>query len=171
MRGVTDEERLNVDTTRVLVNGEEVEIRPEDGQRPLVEVLRETLGLTGTKHGCGVGYCGTCTVLLDGVAVPSCLLMAGLLDGREVTTVEGLEHAGSLDAVQRGFIECAGMQCGFCTPGHLVAARGLLNADPDPDDDAIRATVDGLYCRCTGYVKIVESIRAAARIEAGGSAS
>jgi aerobic-type carbon monoxide dehydrogenase small subunit (CoxS/CutS family) len=169
--GPSDTTAATVDTIRFTVNGEAVTVDPTEAQRPLVEVLRETLGLTGTKRGCAIGYCGTCTVLVDGEAVPSCLLMAGLLHGVEVRTVEGLQQAGELDAVQQGFVECAGLQCGFCTPGHLVAARGLLDAHPDPSDEQIRASVDGLYCRCTGYVKIVDSIRAAARIQAEAAAA
>ena len=150
------------------VNGERVDLWIEHPDRPLLDVLREDLGLTGSKRGCAIGYCGTCTVLVDGEAVPACLLMVGLLDGADVRTVEGLEGPDGLDPVQQAFIERTGLQCGFCTPGHLMASRHLLDHVEDPGEDAIRASVDGVYCRCTGYVRIIESVEAAARIESGG---
>lgn len=148
------------------INGERVSLDDEAADRPLLDVLRGELALTGAKRGCAVGYCGTCTVLVDGEAVPACLQMVGLLEGRDVRTVEGLAGPGGLDPVQEGFVEASGLQCGFCTPGHVMAARHLLDRVPAPDEETVRATVDGIYCRCTGYVRIIESIRAAARIEA-----
>ena len=149
---------------RFLLNGEETALTVSDGGRPLLDVLRGPLGLTGTKSGCATGYCGACTVLVDGAAVPSCLLMIGLVEGREVRTVEGLTDGRQLDAVQEAFLAKSGFQCGFCTPGHLMAARALLD-NGHPTDAEIDATVDGNFCRCTGYVKIVDAVRAAAEHE------
>jgi carbon-monoxide dehydrogenase small subunit len=146
---------------RLEVNGAEVEVavRPN---RTLVELLREDLGLTGTKQGCGEGDCGTCTVLLDGVPVNSCLVLALEVEGRRVTTVEGLAREGRLHPVQEAFVETGGVQCGFCTPGMLLVAAALLESNPDPTDEEIREAIAGNLCRCTGYQKIVDSIRAAA---------
>jgi aerobic-type carbon monoxide dehydrogenase small subunit (CoxS/CutS family) len=146
---------------RFLLNGEDTEVSVADGGRPLLELLRGPLGLTGTKSGCATGYCGACTVLVDGAAVPSCLLMVGLVEGREVRTVEGLTDGRQLDPVQEAFLAKSGFQCGFCTPGHLMAARALLDQGT-PTDDEITTTVDGNFCRCTGYVKIRDAVRAAA---------
>jgi aerobic-type carbon monoxide dehydrogenase small subunit (CoxS/CutS family) len=147
------------------LNHEDVELHLEDPTTTLLDVLRHDLGLTGTKSGCAVGYCGACTVIVDGEAVPACLQMAGLLEGRSVRTIEGLAGPDGLDPVQAAFVKCAGLQCGFCTPGHVMALRALLDADPDPDDERIRQTVDGNYCRCTGYVKILDSARAAVALQ------
>ncbi|GHH77156.1 hypothetical protein GCM10018793_24530 [Streptomyces sulfonofaciens] len=146
---------------RFRLNGEDVEVHVQDPAAPLLDVLRHDLGLTGTKSGCAIGYCGACTVIVDGAAVPSCLQMAGLVEGRDVRTVEGLEGPGGLDPVQEAFVARAGLQCGFCTPGHVMALRALLDADPEPDEERIREVVDGNYCRCTGYVKILDSAREA----------
>ncbi|MFI6344036.1 (2Fe-2S)-binding protein [Streptomyces sp. NPDC050560] len=143
------------------LNGEDVDLYVADPTAPLLQVLRHDLDLTGTKAGCEIGYCGACTVIVDGEAVPACLQMAGLVDGRDVRTVEGLEGPGGLDPVQDAFVSCSGFQCGFCTPGHVMAVRALLDHDPEPDEDRIRHTVDGNYCRCTGYVKILDSAREA----------
>ncbi|MBO0892286.1 MAG: (2Fe-2S)-binding protein [Acidothermales bacterium] len=139
------------------VNGEPVEVTTA-GDRPLLDVLRDDLGLSGAKHGCDIGYCGACTVVVDGEAVSSCLRMVGLVAGCDVVTVEGLQHGQQLDAVQDAFVATSGFQCGFCTPGHVMAAYALLSGEP-PDDDAVRASVDGNYCRCTGYVKILDAVR------------
>lgn len=147
------------------LNHDDVEIHLPDPTATLLDVLRRDLGLTGTKEGCATGYCGACTVILDGAAVPACLLMAGLLEGREVRTVEDLGRPDGLDPVQTAFADRAGFQCGFCTPGHLMAVRALLDRDPDPDEESIRRTVDGNYCRCTGYVKILDAARLAAALE------
>lgn len=154
---------------RFLLNGDEVEVSVADGGRPLLDVLRRDFGLTGTKSGCATGYCGACTVQLDGAAVPACLLMVGLVDGREVRTVEGLAQGQRLDAVQEAFLAKSGFQCGFCTPGHLMAARALLDQHPTPTDDELTSAVDGNFCRCTGYVTIIDSVRLAAELEAGGT--
>jgi aerobic-type carbon monoxide dehydrogenase small subunit (CoxS/CutS family) len=150
---------------RFRLNHEDVEIHVHDPASPLLDVLRGDLGLTGTKSGCATGYCGACTVIVDGEAVPACLQMVGLLAGREVRTVEDLAGPGGLDPVQDAFVKCAGMQCGFCTPGHVMAVRALLDRDPDPGEEELRRTVDGNYCRCTGYVKILDSAREAVALE------
>lgn len=142
------------------VNGEPVEVTTA-GDRPLLDVLRDDLGLTGAKRGCDVGYCGSCTVVVDGEPTSSCLRMVGLVDGSDVVTVEGLQDGQRLDAVQDAFVATSGFQCGFCTPGHVMATYALLSGDAHPDDDAMRASVDGNYCRCTGYVKIVDAVRRA----------
>ncbi|HEY7596904.1 MAG TPA: (2Fe-2S)-binding protein [Actinophytocola sp.] len=154
---------------RFTLNGEDTEVGVADAGRPLLEVLRTTLGLTGTKSGCATGYCGACTVLVDGEAVPACLLMIGLVAGRDVRTVEGLATGQRLDAVQQAYLERAGFQCGFCTPGHLMATRALLDKAAAPTDEQIASTVDGNFCRCTGYVKILDSVRHAAELNAGGT--
>ncbi|GAB4294249.1 MAG: (2Fe-2S)-binding protein [Roseovarius sp.] len=128
----------------------------------LIDYLREQKGLTGTKQGCDGGECGACTVLVDGQAVPSCLTLAVRCDGAQVETIEGQARGGRLSPLQRAFHERLGTQCGFCTPGMIMAAEALLRRDPDPDEGAIRAALAGNICRCTGYVKIVDSVRTAA---------
>ena len=134
----------------------------------LLDILRLELGLTGTKEGCGEGECGACTVLLDGEAVCSCLVPACQLDGATVRTIEGLETAsGELDPLQRAFVEGGAVQCGFCTPGMVLAARALLDRDPDPDEREIRTALSGNLCRCTGYTKIIASVQRAAAAERG----
>ena len=143
------------------VNGTEV-TREIEGRLLLVHFLRDTLGLTGTHWGCDTSNCGTCVVLLDGTPVKSCTVLAAMAGGREIRTVEGLEQDGELDAVQRGFMECHGLQCGFCTPGMMLTARALLDRSPDPDETEIREAISGQICRCTGYATIVRSIRWAA---------
>jgi 4-hydroxybenzoyl-CoA reductase subunit gamma len=129
----------------------------------LVDYLREHLGLTGTKIGCDGGECGACTVLVDGVARHSCLTLAVAMQGRRIETIESLAHDGRLAAIQRGFHEKLGAQCGFCTPGFVMAAEGLLRANPDPSETEIREGLGSNICRCTGYVKIIEAVRDAAR--------
>src|SRR6266700_4173489 len=134
--------------------------------RTLLEVLREDLGLTGTKHGCELGECGTCTVLVDGQPQLICLLLPVQLEGREVTTVEGMGTTADLHPLQRAFAELGAAQCGYCTPGMLLAARALLDRSPRPGRDEIREALAGNLCRCTGYAKIVEAVElAAARSE------
>jgi carbon-monoxide dehydrogenase small subunit len=128
----------------------------------LVDVLREQLALTGTKYGCGMGECGACTVLLDGAAVYSCLTLAIEAQGHEITTIEGLARGGELDPVQRAFADGGGVQCGFCTPGMILAARALLDQQPRPTATEVRRALSGNLCRCTGYTKIVEAVLAAA---------
>jgi aerobic carbon-monoxide dehydrogenase small subunit len=128
----------------------------------LVDVFRDKLGLIGTKYACGMGECGACTVLLDDEPVFACLVLAVEADGRRVTTVEGLGANGQLHPLQRAFADRGAVQCGFCTPGMLVSAAALLARDPHPDEPRIRAALSGNLCRCTGYTKIVEAVRAAA---------
>lgn len=132
------------------------------GDAPLVEVLREELGLTGTKVGCAAGECGACTVLIDGNAVNACLVPAAQIDGRSVLTVEGLAPAGELAVLQRKFIEAGAIQCGFCTPGLLMSATALLSRTKMPTRAQITEAIAGNLCRCTGYSAIVEAIEAAA---------
>jgi aerobic carbon-monoxide dehydrogenase small subunit len=135
-------------------------------RRLLSDCIRHDLGLTGTHVGCEHGVCGACTVLLDGVPVRSCLLLAVTADGCAVTTVEGLASAdGTLSAVQQAFADCHGLQCGFCTPGFLTTITAGLRANPEPDDEQVREMVGGNLCRCTGYQNIVASVHRAAELE------
>jgi carbon-monoxide dehydrogenase small subunit len=128
----------------------------------LVHLLRETLSMTGTHIGCDTTHCGACTVLLDGVPVKSCTVLAVQADGREVTTVEGLEQGGKLHAIQNGFHQEHGLQCGFCTPGMMLTSSALLAHNPDPTEAQIRQAISGNLCRCTGYVNIIKSVQHAA---------
>ena len=143
------------------LNGREYSLQERDDMR-LLDFLREALKLTGTKEGCGEGECGACTVIIDGKAVNSCLVLAPEIDGKEVITVEGLERDGRLHPLQESFIEKGAIQCGFCTPGMLMSAKALLDRNPDPSDEEIMEAIEGNLCRCTGYYKIVQAIRAAA---------
>jgi carbon-monoxide dehydrogenase small subunit len=143
------------------VNGEQRAAEAEP-RTLLVHFLREQLGLTGTHWGCDTSNCGACVVLLDGAPVKSCTTLAAMAEGHEVRTVEGLERDGRLDPVQQGFVEEHGLQCGFCTPGMLLTARALLDADPHPTDEAIKVAISGQICRCTGYKNIVAAIHWAA---------
>lgn len=145
----------------VRVNGVETSGEVE-ARLLLVHYLRNVLGLTGTHWGCDTSNCGACTVWLDGVPVKSCTVLAAMADGHEVRTVEGLETPEGLDPVQQGFMEEHGLQCGFCTPGMMMVARALLDAQPDPDEGTIREAVSGNLCRCTGYENIVRAVRWAA---------
>jgi len=146
---------------RVKVNGRWREDAVTDDLL-LVDYVRDVVGLTGTKTGCDGGECGACTVLLDGGAVPSCLTLAVRCEGRHVETIEGLARNGQLDRLQRAFHERLGAQCGFCTPGMIMAAEGLLRRNPAPTEAEIRTALSGNLCRCTGYAKIIESVQAAA---------
>lgn len=145
-------------TISLNVNGEDYSIRVSDN-RTLLQAIRDDLGLTGTKEGCGVGECGACTVLVDGQPVNSCLVLAVEMDGREISTVEGLARDGALDPLQQAFIEEGAVQCGFCTPGMLMTAKGLLNKNPAPTEDEIRSAIEGNLCRCTGYEPIIRAIK------------
>jgi carbon-monoxide dehydrogenase small subunit len=148
-------------TYRLMVNGEEVAL-DVPGMRRLLDALREDLGLTGTKEGCGEGECGACSVLVDGEVVDSCLVPVCQVDGATVLTVEGLAPAGSLDRLQQAFLETGGAQCGICTPGMLIAARAFLDHGGEPVDEDIREAIAGNLCRCTGYTKIIDAIATAA---------
>ena len=150
------------------VNGDPISL-DTDPQRRLLDILREDLGLTGTKEGCSEGECGACTVLMDGEAVHSCLTLAVQLNGRHVETIEGLEKSGELDILQRAFVEEIAVQCGFCTPGMIMSAKALLLKNPNPTPEEIRTALSGNICRCSGYVQIVNAVSRAAR-EMGGEA-
>jgi carbon-monoxide dehydrogenase small subunit len=148
-------------SVQLSVNGQVVEITPR-GTRTLLDVLRDDLGLTGAKRGCEVGECGTCLVLLDGEPTNACLVLAGELAGATVVTVEGLADGERLHPVQQAFIDCAAAQCGFCTPGFLIAAVGLLRSNPDPTRDEVCEALAGNLCRCTGYKSIIDAVLLAA---------
>ncbi len=141
------------------------------GSELLIDVLRDKLGQRGTKEGCGKGECGACTVLIDGKSVNACLYPAIEAEGRELITIEGLSgQGGKLSPLQQAFVERGGIQCGFCSPGMILSAQALLDAEPDPSDDQIRQALRGNLCRCTGYVQIVDSVKqvAAAQRDAEG---
>jgi aerobic carbon-monoxide dehydrogenase small subunit len=146
----------------ISINGEMV-TRDVPPQTLLVHFIRDTPGLTGTHWGCDTSNCGTCVVSIDGEPVKSCTILAAMTSGHEVQTVEGMEVDGKLDPVQEGFMQCHGLQCGFCTPGMMITARALLERDPDPDEATIREAISGQICRCTGYTTIVRSIQWAAK--------
>ncbi len=144
------------------INGETHEVAIEKSDT-LVRVLRDRLGLLATKRGCDSGGCGCCTVLVDGLAVYSCMTFAMKLEGKQITTVEGLPKEGRLDPLQQAFIDADAVQCGYCTCGIMMAARQLLDDNPDPSEDDIRKGISGNLCRCTGYTKIVDAIKLAAQ--------
>ena len=145
---------------RFKINGitRDIEAHP---MKRLLDVLRDDLRLTGTKEGCGEGECGACSVILDGEVINSCLVPVCQVHGSSVVTVEGLALDGRLDPLQRAFLECGGAQCGICTPGMLIAARALLDSNPQPTRDEIKEAIAGNLCRCTGYTKIIEAIEQA----------
>jgi len=145
-----------------ILNGEEIEMDAPAGRR-VVDLLREDLNLTGTKEGCGEGECGACTILVDGESRLSCLMLAPQLEGRRITTVEGLASGEKLHPVQEAFVEFGAVQCGFCTPGMVLAGVDLLQRNPNPSRAEIREGISGNLCRCTGYQKIVDAVEAAAR--------
>lgn len=147
---------------KLQVNGDIYEVAAEPW-RTLLEVLRDEIGLTGTKKGCDEGDCGACTVLMDGESVPSCLTLAVEAQGKEITTIEGLAEGEKLHPIQEAFVEHGGLQCGFCTPGMILSTKALLDKNPRPTEDEIRLGIAGNLCRCTGYIKIIESIEAAAK--------
>lgn len=145
----------------LLVNGKKEKVEVQSNAT-LLHLLREGLMLTGTKEGCGVGQCGACTVLLDGRAVNSCLVLATDAQGKEVWTIEGLAQHGELHPLQKAFIECSAIQCGFCTPGMVMVTVALLKENPHPTLDEVKEAIKGNFCRCTGYKKILEAIQQAA---------
>ena len=153
-------------TIQLRVNSQPV-IREIPDNRLLIDLLRYDMGLTGTKEGCSVGVCGACTVLIDGQPVSSCLALAVMADGTEVLTIEGLAEGERLHPLQRAFIESGGFQCGICTPGQIMAAKALLDVNPQPAKEEIQTWMMGNLCRCTGYYKIIEAIQAAAAEKVG----
>jgi len=150
--------RINVNLN---VNGKEVTLKVEPKER-LIDTLREQLNLTGTKEGCSIGECGACTVILNGEAVSSCLILSEQIGGSEVLTIEGLEVAGKLDPLQKAFLDYQAVQCGFCTPGMLMSAKALLMKNPHPGREEIKTSLEGNLCRCTGYEQIIEAIESVA---------
>ncbi|MCL1805438.1 MAG: (2Fe-2S)-binding protein [Clostridiales bacterium] len=148
---------------RFHLNGEKKEIEA-DVSLSLLDVLRDVLGMTGTKHGCGKGECGACTVIVNGKAVNSCLFPIMKAEGAEVLTVEGLQKGGELHPIQQAFIDKGAVQCGYCTPGMLLSAKALLDENPSPTRLEVKAAIGGNICRCTGYVKIEEAILSAAEL-------
>jgi len=146
----------------ITVNGKthELHVKP---WATLLEVIRDDLGLTGTKEGCGLGECGACTVIMDGNTVNACLVLAPEADGKEITTIEGLAQGDTLHPIQEAFMEQGGLQCGFCTPGIILSTKALLDENPKPTDEEMRRGLAGNFCRCTGYTKIFESIKVAAQ--------
>lgn len=144
----------------LIVNGENCRLSVHANET-LVNVLRNKLDLTGTKEGCGLGGCGACTVIVNGKSVNSCLMLGVAADGMEITTIEGIAKEGNLHPIQELFIERGAIQCGYCTPGMILSAKALLNENPEPSESQIRLGIAGNICRCTGYVKIVEAIKAA----------
>jgi len=150
-----------------ILNGDEISCDIQD-HWTLLHLLREELGLIGTKEGCGNGECGACTVIVDQLAVNSCLYLAADIQGKQVQTIEGLAvHTGSLHPIQQSFVDNGGIQCGFCTPGMIMSAKALLDKDPKADPEAVKHALAGNICRCTGYVQILDSVAAAGRQMAG----
>ena len=152
-----------MDQISFMLNGVQTEIQA-DRNWTLLYVLREVCDLTGTKCGCSTGDCGACKVILDGEAKNACLIKIGSLEGRRLETIEGLFHQGKLHPIQQAFIESGAIQCGFCTPGMIISAKALLDRVPNPTDDEIIDALNNNLCRCTGYVKIIEAVRLAARL-------
>jgi aerobic carbon-monoxide dehydrogenase small subunit len=155
-------EQLNI-----TVNGKEYELQIMPSAT-LLDVIREDLGLTGAKEGCGIGECGSCTVIVDGITVNACLMLAIEAHGSQITTIEGLADGEKLHPIQQAFVDIGGLQCGFCTPGMILSAKALLDANESPTDEEIKKGLEGNFCRCTGYTKIIESVRAAAHMLKGG---
>jgi aerobic-type carbon monoxide dehydrogenase small subunit (CoxS/CutS family) len=153
---------------RFRLNGTPTSLETDDG-RTLLWVLRTDLGLTGTKYGCGVGACGSCTVVVDGAAVRSCQTTLAEVEGAEVTTIEGLARNGTLHPLQEAFIDHGGMQCGFCTPGMLMNAYGLLLSDPHPSREKVIDAMEGNLCRCSAYKRILEAIESVAAAKGGAA--
>jgi aerobic carbon-monoxide dehydrogenase small subunit len=155
------EERM--EQLNITVNGKDYELQIKPSAN-LLDVIREDLGLTGTKEGCGVGECGSCTVIVDGITVNACLMLAMEAQGSRVTTIEGLADGEKLHPIQQAFVDVGGLQCGFCTPGMILSTKALLDENDSPTDEEIRKGLEGNFCRCTGYTKIIESVRTAANM-------
>lgn len=143
---------------KLKVNGEDFEIDVDPTKR-LIDFIRDDLNLTGTKEGCSEGECGACTVLINNIAVTSCSVLVGQVNGDEITTIEGLEKSGELDIIQKVFIQKGAIQCGFCTPGMIMSCKALLLKNSNPSEDDIKRAIEGNLCRCTGYNKIVEAVQ------------
>lgn len=141
----------------VKVNGQTYE-REVEARRTLLQFIREDLGLTGTKSACERGDCGLCTVLVDGISTKSCLVLAVEIDGKEITTIEGIAHGEELSRVQQAFVEHGAVQCGFCTPAFILTAEALLKRNPKPSEEEVKEAIGGLLCRCTGYRQIIDAI-------------
>jgi carbon-monoxide dehydrogenase small subunit len=150
-------------TIRFTLNGKPIQ-REVANHRLLLDLLRDEIGATGTKEGCGTGDCGACTVLLDGKPVNSCLVLSGELDGSDIVTIEGLQIGPELHPIQKTFLQDGGAQCGYCTPGMLMMSKALLDENPNPSEEDIRFALAGNLCRCTGYAKIVQAVQDAAAI-------
>lgn len=150
----------NASTIRLIINGKKYST-PIKNKETLLEVLRERLGFLGVKEGCGLGECGACTVILDGHAVNACLVLAIEANGSSITTIEGLASADNLHPIQEAFIEKGAVQCGFCTPGMIMSTKALLDTEQNPSEEQIKKALSGNICRCTGYIKIVEAVKAA----------
>jgi aerobic carbon-monoxide dehydrogenase small subunit len=147
---------------RLNVNGKDYELQVKPSTT-LLDVIREDLALTGTKEGCGVGECGACTVIMEGKAANACIVLAIEANGKSITTIEGLADGEKLHPIQEAFVEIGGLQCGFCTPGMILSTKVLLDKNKTPTDQEIRKGLEGNFCRCTGYTKIVESVKVAAQ--------
>lgn len=153
---------MNKITLNFILNEEPVSLEIDPNAR-LLDVIRDVAGLTGTKEGCGVGECGACTVVLEGEAVDSCIVLAASVEGKHITTVEGLSKNGELDPIQQAVLDHHALQCGFCTPGFLMSAKALLDKKPNPTRDEIKVAISGNLCRCTGYQQLVEAFEDAAK--------
>ncbi len=149
-------------TIKLKVNGISYDVRVQS-KRSLLSVLRDDLGYIGVKEGCGAGECGACTIIMDGKAINSCMVLAVEADGSEILTIEGLSDGDNLHPIQKQFIEKGAIQCGFCTPGMILTTYEFLKRNPDPTEDEIKVAISGNLCRCTGYVQIIEAITAAAK--------
>ena len=148
------------------LNGEKYKKNADPGKR-LVDFLREDMGLTGTKEGCGEGECGACTIIYNGKAVTSCLMLAGQADGSTIVTLEGVSENGQLNYIQQAFVDAGAVQCGYCTPGMVLSAKALLDKKPDATDEEIRRAMSGNLCRCTGYSKIIKAVEMARDAKGG----
>ena len=151
------------------LNGQDVTVSADPNKR-LVDFLREDMGMTSVKEGCGEGECGACTIIYNGKAVTSCLMLAGQVDGATVVTLEGVSENGELSYIQKAFVEAGAVQCGYCTPGMVLSAKALLDKKPDATNEEIRRAMSGNLCRCTGYAKIIEAVETARDVKGGAKA-